>query len=126
MPCPCTDRNMFVGIVALQRHFISRDELIDAVHEWAKKQARTLGQILLDRASLDHDTRVLLDTLVDRELEQLDSERMSQVPTSLVAPGEAGDLELGSVSADGSSPADLFFDERSQASDAGLGARYQL
>src|ERR1017187_9939096 len=108
MPRPYTDRNMLVGIMALQRHFISRDELIDAMHEWAKNKARTLGQILLDRASLDHDTQVLLDTLVDRELEQLDSERMSQVTTSLVTPGEAGDLELSSVSADGSSPAGLF------------------
>jgi len=117
---------MLVGIVALQRDFISRDELIDAMNEWAKNKARSLGQILVDRASLGHDTQVLLDTLVDRELEQLDSERMSQVTTLFVAPAEAVDLELGNVSADGSSRADLSFDERSQAPDAGPGARYRV
>jgi serine/threonine protein kinase len=126
MPRPCTDRNLLVGVVALQRDLISRDELIDAMHEWAKNQARSLGQILLDRASLDQDTLVLLDTLVDRELEQLDSERISQVATSLAAPGETVDSELRNGSAAGLSCADLVVDERSQVWDAGLRTRYRV
>ena len=89
MTWPCTDRNMLFGIVALQRNLISHDELIGAMHEWADNKTRTIGQILIDRSSLDPDTHELLDTLVDRELEQLDSERMSEVTTSLVAPREA-------------------------------------
>jgi eukaryotic-like serine/threonine-protein kinase len=125
MPRPCTDRNMLVGIVALQRDFISRDELIDAMNEWARNKARSLGQVLLDRASLDHDTQVLLDTLVDRELEQLESERMSQFTTLVAAPA-AVDLELSGGPADGSSGAEPVADEPSPVWDAGLRARYRV
>ena len=127
MPRPCTDRNMLFGIVALQRNAISRDELIDAMHEWANNKTRTIGEILIDRASLDPDTHELLDTLVDRELQQLDSESRSEVTTLFAAPGEGSAIwELGRGSADESSRAAFFFGERSQVSDLGPGARYRV
>ena len=127
MARPCTDRNMLVGIVALQRDFISRDALIDAMHEWAKNKARSLGQILLDRASLDHDTQLLVDTLVDREIEQLDAE--TDVASHDRVGGTGGRLAIWNsvvCRLDGSSCADLVFDERSQVSDAGPRARYRV
>ncbi len=105
---------MLFGIVALQRKLISHDALIGAMHEWASNKARTIGQILIDRASLDPETHELLETWVDRELEHLDSERMSEATTLLIAPEKLGDLEPCRGPADGTSRADPFFDEASQ------------
>ena len=118
MPWLCTDRNMLFGIVALQRNLISHDALIGAMHEWTRNKTRTIGQILIDRSSLDPETHELLETWVDRELEQLDSERMSEATTSLIAPEKLGDLEPVWRSADGMARADRFFDHASQATNA--------
>ena len=108
MPWLCTDRNMLFGIVALQRNLISHDALIGAMHEWTRNKTRTIGQILIDRSSLDPETHELLETWVDRELEHLDSERMSEATTSLIAPEKLGDLEPVWRSADGMAAQTVF------------------
>jgi serine/threonine protein kinase len=118
MSCPSVDRNLLFGIVALRRNLISNDELIDAMHAWTKNRSRTLGQILLDRSSLDRDSHALLDTLVDREFDALDSEDRSQVTASMLA--------MECRSEEGSSRGSCFFDEPSQAWDTIHGARYRV
>ena len=126
MPRSIADRNLIFGIMALQREFISRDALIDAMDEWARDKTRTLGAILSDQSSLDHDTLVLLDTLVDRELEPDDSERTSQVTISSRSTGNADAPEIDSGSADELSSADRTFDERCQTTDDGAASRYRV
>jgi hypothetical protein len=34
MGAPSSDRNLLLGIVALQMDFITRDALIEALHQW--------------------------------------------------------------------------------------------
>ena len=45
---PSSDRNLLLGIVALQMDFISRDALIEAMHAWTLDKARSLSEILVE------------------------------------------------------------------------------
>ncbi|MEX0711147.1 MAG: protein kinase [Pirellulales bacterium] len=62
------DRNLLFGILALQMDFISRDELIAAMHAWVLDKSNTLGEILVAQGALERDTHVLLDSLVEKHL----------------------------------------------------------
>ncbi|MEX2560156.1 MAG: hypothetical protein WD403_09590 [Pirellulales bacterium] len=62
------DRNLLFGILALQMDFISRDELIAAMHAWVLDKSNTLGEILVAQEALERDTQVLLDSLVEKHL----------------------------------------------------------
>ncbi|MFO0903682.1 MAG: serine/threonine-protein kinase [Pirellulales bacterium] len=64
-----TDRNLLVGILALQMDFISRDQLFAAMHAWILQKDRPLEQILLDDKALTGDTMALLQALVAKHLE---------------------------------------------------------
>ncbi len=48
-----SDRNLLLGIVALQMDFISRDELIAAMHGWTLDKTRSLSEILVRNGALD-------------------------------------------------------------------------
>lgn len=64
-----TDRNLLVGILAVQMDFISRDQLVEAMSAWVVDKARPLEEILLERGNLADDTKVLLVALVAKHLE---------------------------------------------------------
>src|ERR1700738_3688243 len=57
------DRNLLLGVIALQLELVSRDELIEAMHDWALEK-RSLGEILEEQKRLNHADH--------RGLEQLD------------------------------------------------------
>src|SRR5712671_4138346 len=61
MPVPNTDRNLLLGILALQMDFISRDALIQAMHAWVLDKAKPLGRILVEHGALGTDRRALLE-----------------------------------------------------------------
>jgi serine/threonine-protein kinase len=63
------DRNLLFGVLALQLDFISRDQLIAALHAWVLDKAKPLGQILVEQGVLAAPTCSLLDTLVAKHLE---------------------------------------------------------
>jgi hypothetical protein len=63
------DCNLLFGSLALQMDFISRDELIGAIHAWVLDKKKPLGQILVQQGVLELDARALLDALVQRHLE---------------------------------------------------------
>ncbi len=63
------DRNLLVGILAVQLDFIDRDQLIAAMNTWVLDKSRTLDSILLDQKVLDPDTHELLQALVNKHLE---------------------------------------------------------
>ncbi len=50
---PSSDRNLLLGIVALQMDFISRDALIEAMHDWTLDKTRSLSEILVENGALD-------------------------------------------------------------------------
>ncbi len=64
-----SDRNLLVGILALQMDFISREQLIAATNLWVADKSQQLDKILLDQGALRADTHPLLVSLVDKHLE---------------------------------------------------------
>ena len=56
MPEHDADRNLLYGIVALKMNVIDRDELIDAMLEWADDRTRTLGDVLIGSGVDDERT----------------------------------------------------------------------
>jgi hypothetical protein len=66
---PSADRNLLLGILALQMDFISRDALIAGMQAWVFRKSTPLGQILLERGALRSDTHTLLEALVEKHLE---------------------------------------------------------
>src|SRR5262249_43962314 len=70
MPQPNTDRNLLFGILALQMDFISRDDLIAAMHAWVLDKAKPLGQILGEQGVLSEARHTLLEALVQEHLKQ--------------------------------------------------------
>jgi hypothetical protein len=64
-----SDRNLLVGILAVQMDFIRRDQLIGAMHAWVLQKATPLEEILQREGALDRRTRELLEALVERHLE---------------------------------------------------------
>jgi eukaryotic-like serine/threonine-protein kinase len=68
MNSPQSDRNLFLGIVALQMDFIARDALIEAMHQWTLDKPRSLAEILERNGALDAADRVVLENLVERHI----------------------------------------------------------
>jgi tetratricopeptide (TPR) repeat protein len=65
---PAADRNLLFGILAVQMDFVSRDNLIGAMHAWVLTKHRPLGEILAEQGPLTPDRRLLLDALVAEHL----------------------------------------------------------
>ncbi len=68
MSAPSSDRNLLLGIVALQMDFITRDALIAAMNQWTLEKTHTLSEILVARGDLDAADRLMLDQMVDRHI----------------------------------------------------------
>ncbi len=64
-----SDRNMLVGIIALQMDFIDREQLLVAMNAWVMRKAVALEEILLELKALTPDTVALLQALVAKHLE---------------------------------------------------------
>ncbi len=64
-----SDRNMLVGILALQMDFIDREQLLVAMNAWVMRKAVALEEILLELKALTPDTVALLQALVAKHLE---------------------------------------------------------
>ena len=68
MSGPSSDRNLLLGIVALQMDFISRDALIGAMHQWTLEKLKPLSEILVANGALDPADRAVLEILVERHI----------------------------------------------------------
>jgi eukaryotic-like serine/threonine-protein kinase len=64
------DRNLLLGILALQMDFISRDELIGSMHAWVLDKGKSLAQILCERKALSDSERQVLEALVQKHVER--------------------------------------------------------
>ena len=62
------DRNLLVGVLALQMGFVSREELIAVIGAWALDRRRPLEQVLADRGLLSESHRRVLEPLVQVHL----------------------------------------------------------
>jgi hypothetical protein len=59
------DRNLLLGILALQTDFINRDALVAAMLAWSVAEHRPLEDVLVDQGALDPAYRDLLRPMVD-------------------------------------------------------------
>jgi serine/threonine-protein kinase len=62
------DRNLLLGILAVQMHFVSRDALIAGMHAWVLERAKPLDQILVEQHALTPEHCALLEALVQAHL----------------------------------------------------------
>ena len=63
------DRNLLVGILALQMEFISKEELLASMQLWIINKQKPLETVMLERKALRKDTHDLLVALVAKHLE---------------------------------------------------------
>src|SRR5690349_13273672 len=68
------DRNLLVGILAVQMDFITREALIAAMHAWVLNKSTSMSQILQDQGALSAARRSLLDALVEEHLKLHDGD----------------------------------------------------
>jgi hypothetical protein len=61
-----SDRNLLLGILALQMDFITRDALIAAMNAWVLDKEKTLGEILLTQRAIDPTDLAAMDAMVAR------------------------------------------------------------
>src|SRR4051812_1239236 len=64
------DRNLLLGIIALQLDFITRDALIEAMNAWVLDKGKSLGEILLNQAAIDQADLASLEMIVVRHVER--------------------------------------------------------
>ncbi len=64
------DRNLLLGILALQMDFIDRDQLIAAMNSWVLDKSRPLEALLVDQGHLSASRCELLCSLVQEHLKQ--------------------------------------------------------
>jgi len=62
------DRNLLFGVVALQMDFISRDQLIAAMHAWVLDKQKPLGQVLSEQGALSPEDHEAIESLLRRHL----------------------------------------------------------
>jgi hypothetical protein len=62
------DRNLLVGILALQMDFITLDQLVASLSTWVLDKARPLDEILFRQTAIDEDTHSQLKTLVNKQI----------------------------------------------------------
>src|SRR5688572_1211397 len=63
-----TDRNLLIGIFALQMGFITRAALVLAVKTWVLNKNETVRQILQEQDAIASDTLALLEALVQKHI----------------------------------------------------------
>jgi serine/threonine-protein kinase len=75
-PAPA-DGNLIFGLLALQMDFVTREQLLEALHAWMLDKQTPLGDILVRRGVLDRDDRDDLDRLVARHVRRHGDPRAS-------------------------------------------------
>ena len=82
------DRNLLIGILALQLDFVTNEQLLNALHEWVRDKTRALPSILVEQNALDREAEPLLLAVVKKHLELHNNE----VEKSLAAVSTLGSL----------------------------------
>ncbi len=93
-----SDRNLLIGILAVQLDFVGKDDLIRAMNQWVLQKDVPFEEILVEQGFLDESGKRLLVALVEKHLEQ-HGRRPAQ---SLAALSSVGGLktELGQIDDD--------------------------
>src|SRR5262245_27398918 len=62
------DRDLLLGVLAVQGDFLSRDQVRAGLESWLHDRSKPLGQVLRDQGQLTPERRQELDALVERYL----------------------------------------------------------
>ena len=73
-PKATADRNLLLGVLALQLDFVSREQLISGMNGWMLGKDRSLGEIFVQQGSLTAERQALLEALVVEHIHQHDDE----------------------------------------------------
>jgi serine/threonine protein kinase len=65
-----TQRNLLVGVLALQCHLVTSERLVEALEIWVKDKRRPLDKILLEQGDLQNGSHATLLALVKKHLAQ--------------------------------------------------------
>jgi len=84
-----SDRNLLLGIVALQMSFITRDQLVAGMHAWVLRREIPLEQVLFEQRALSAEIMALLQGLVAKHQELHDNDPRA----SLRAIGSASSID---------------------------------
>ena len=87
-----TDRNLIFGLLALQMDFVTREQLLDAMHAWMLDKQTPLGEILCRRGMLAEDDRADLDRLVHKHIQRHGGNPQASLAALRVEPSVRRDL----------------------------------
>lgn len=62
------DRNLLIGVMAVQMQFIARDQLVRAMNIWLLDKSLSLDQVMSNESLIDGETQRLLVALVDKHI----------------------------------------------------------
>ena len=68
MATTLADRNLLLGILAIQVRFVSREDLIAGMNAWLRERDKPLGELLVARGAMKPEHRDLVEKLVDEDL----------------------------------------------------------
>lgn len=95
------ERELFLGVLALQNEFVTRDQLLLAVQQWVADKSRSLSELLVAAAAITPEERDLLDALVAQHVRRHDGDirrsfdALSSVDSSVAeALADIGDEEI--------------------------------
>ena len=94
------DRNLLVGILAVQMDFVTHDQLIVAMQDWLLHKSQPLEELLAARGALRADAGQLLASLVDMHLKmhggdpEMSLAALSSVENIRADLGKLPDVEL--------------------------------
>ena len=63
-----TPRDLLFGLLALQNGLIDQDQLVAAFGAWSRAKGKTLAEILVERGSIDAESRSLLAAMAEKQL----------------------------------------------------------
>ncbi len=66
MSQPSEDRNLLIGVLAVQMEFVTRDQLMDAMNLWTLNKTVSLDTIFRSQSVINEETQRLLSSLVDK------------------------------------------------------------
>ncbi len=89
------DRNLLLGVIALQNNFIDRHQLVTAFDRWVSDKRLGLAELLVESKAISSQDKGIIEALVDRHLRQHGGDPQA----SLIALSQVGSVvnDLGSV-----------------------------
>ncbi len=91
-PTPTADRNLIFGLLALHMDFVTREQLLDAMHAWMLDKHTALGDILCRRGILAEDERHVLDLALEKNLKRHGGDHQASLAALRVESGVREDL----------------------------------